>query len=74
MRSEIQFLRRGKTVKLAGISPSLTLLDYLRLTERATGTKEGCVAAGVVLRTWVGSPPPRSEWHAGVGSGESTWI
>jgi len=41
MRTEVQFLRRGKTVKLA-MSPTLTLLDYLRSIERATGTKEGC--------------------------------
>ena len=42
MRRHIQFLRRGAVVRLGDTAPTLTLLDYLRLSERAMGTKEGC--------------------------------
>jgi xanthine dehydrogenase small subunit len=42
MRSSIRFLRKGKVAELADIAPTDTLLDYLRLTERSMGTKEGC--------------------------------
>ncbi|WP_245410951.1 xanthine dehydrogenase small subunit [Microvirga flavescens] len=41
-REVIRFLRRGRPVELKGFDPRTTLLDYLRLEERSTGTKEGC--------------------------------
>jgi xanthine dehydrogenase small subunit len=41
-RSFVQFLRSGRRVRLDGFSPRTTLLDWLRLQERSTGTKEGC--------------------------------
>ena len=59
MRRHIQFMRRGAVIHLSGVAPHLTLLDYLRLHEGATGTKEGCGegdcgACTAVLRRRVG--------------------
>ena len=56
MRNAVRFLRKGEKVELADVGPTDTLLDYLRLTERACGTKEGCAegdcgACTVVLGT-----------------------
>ncbi len=42
MRDAVRFVRRGQVVSLDGFAPTETLLDYLRLRERSTGTKEGC--------------------------------
>ena len=41
-RHVVRFLRRGRTVERRDFAPTETLLDHLRLRERALGTKEGC--------------------------------
>ncbi|MFL5260116.1 MAG: xanthine dehydrogenase small subunit [Hyphomicrobiales bacterium] len=40
--SAVRFRRRGKVVELGQFAPHTTLLDYLRLSEKSRGTKEGC--------------------------------
>ncbi|WP_181706837.1 xanthine dehydrogenase small subunit [Chthonobacter rhizosphaerae] len=42
MRDTIRFIRKGRVVEVRDVAPTETLLDYLRLRERACGTKEGC--------------------------------
>ena len=42
MRNSIRFLRNGRVVELNDFAPTALLLDYLRIDERAIGTKEGC--------------------------------
>ena len=41
-RKAVRFVRRGRVVERSDFAPSETLLDHLRLRERAFGTKEGC--------------------------------
>ena len=42
MRPTIRFIRKSRLVELVDVDPTMLLLDYLRETEGATGTKEGC--------------------------------
>jgi xanthine dehydrogenase small subunit len=42
MRETLRFLLGDRLVELDGCDPTLTVLDWLRLNQRMTGTKEGC--------------------------------
>ena len=41
-RNGVRFVRHGRIVERRDFTPAETLLDHLRLHERACGTKEGC--------------------------------
>lgn len=42
MSTELQFFLSGEPQQIAGVDPTLTLLDFLRDYRSLTGTKEGC--------------------------------
>ncbi len=42
VRHELRFILNDEDVVLTDISATRTLLDYLRLDRRMTGSKEGC--------------------------------
>lgn len=42
MSETIKFLLNSELREVSGLSPTTTILQYLRLRERLTGTKEGC--------------------------------
>ena len=41
-RNEIRFRLNDREIALADVGAARTLLDFLRLDQRLTGTKEGC--------------------------------
>src|SRR4051794_12093296 len=41
-RGSLRFVFRGEVVDIPNLVPRETLLDWLRVNARATGTKEGC--------------------------------
>ena len=41
-RGEIRFVLNGRDITLSDVAADRTLLDFLRLDRRLTGTKEGC--------------------------------
>jgi xanthine dehydrogenase small subunit len=42
MRETLRFLFGNRLVEISACDPTLTVLDWLRLDQRMTGTKEGC--------------------------------
>ena len=42
MRDCVEFLLGDELKEIRSVDPTMTVLDWLRLSERKTGTKEGC--------------------------------
>ena len=60
-RSTLRFIHGEELRELTGFDPTLTILDWLRLDERRTGTKEGCAEGDCGACTVIGhsSSEPR---------------
>ena len=44
IKNEIEFVLNDKLIKINDIDTNVTVLNYLRINKRLTGTKEGCAS------------------------------
>ncbi len=63
MRSSVDFLLGSETRNLTGVSPTTTVLEYLRNHERRMGTKEGCGEGDCGACTVVVGEPVKGRMH-----------
>ena len=47
--NSIEFVLNNKIIKIENPDPNETILNYVRLNLKKTGTKEGCAEGGVEL-------------------------